>query len=389
MSTSPPPPPAAARRKSSAFAAGGALSWQQVQVAIVALGEPASSEALEPLVALLERFVGENEDPRTSPHLRATAPDRLEPLVALLARADVARGAPAARVLALKALKILARRGDLRQRCTQAVLEAVAPLLDAGAGGSGGRAPQPAAAQLASEAANALSNLCYEPANASGLLRANGAPRLLKLLSVDAAGADAHANAAGALQTLSFQPEGRAALIKAGGAATVLQRLESTRARASGVAGTAAAAAVAEADARLQQRLVGALHNLSSGAEGTAAIRQHGGIPPIVDLLALGAHPGVAASAAGALQNMSRERAAAADIRAHPRAVGCLVELLAAVCAAGTLANLCCGAAAPEAERAALTAALGGALAGGAVLHSLGAGQMSPAAAAVAGSAAT
>lgn len=51
----------------------------------------------------------ENEDPKTSPHLRATAPDRLDALAALLSRADVAKLSPATQLAAATALKILSR----------------------------------------------------------------------------------------------------------------------------------------------------------------------------------------------------------------------------------------------------------------------------------------
>lgn len=309
MSAAPP-----TRRKSSPLQSQqGALSWQQVHVAIVALGEPAAREQLEMLHGLLERFVAENDCPRDSPHLRATGPDRLDPLAALLARPDVAAASPAARLLALRALKILARRGDVRLRCTQHVLNVVAPLLDAAAGA-------PLELELASEAANALSNLCYEPINCTGLLKAGGVPRLLKLLCLESGGGEARANAAGALQTLCLQPDARAAVLQAGGPARLLHAL-------AGAGSSGSANAAGDAQARLQQRLAGALHNLSSEAGGVAALRQQGGIPPVVGLLA-SPHPGVAAAAAGALQNMSREAQARADIRAHPDALPGLVMLL-------------------------------------------------------------
>lgn len=54
--------------------------------------------------------IRENEDPRASPHLRSAAPDRIESLLGLIGRADVARHCPAIRLLALRALKILALR---------------------------------------------------------------------------------------------------------------------------------------------------------------------------------------------------------------------------------------------------------------------------------------
>ncbi|KAL4431164.1 hypothetical protein ABPG75_006420 [Micractinium tetrahymenae] len=343
----------------------GEVTWAQAQLALVALSTPAGEDQLQLLASLLTAFVQQNLDPACSPHLRASAPDRLDSLAALLSRKDIP---PAVRLLALQALKILARRQDIRLRCTQHVLGVLSPLLDAAASsGSLG-------SSLASEAANAASNLAYEAANAAGLVRAGAVPRLLGLLGASAAGDDAHGNAAGALQTLSFSQEGRAALLKAGGAAAVLN--------SPAEGGRSGSAAAGTGEGRLLQRLVGALHNLSSGAAGTAAIRQEGGVALLSAALRCG-QARVAASAAGALQNMSREAAARADIRGQPGAVAALAELLtgpdvqAAVCAAGALANLCEGA---EGAQGALASCLAGALAGGAVFHSLGAGLASPAA---------
>lgn len=221
------------------------------------------------------------------------------------------------------------QRQDVRLRCTQHTMDVLAPLLEPQAPPGGRAQPaggEPAGGDLPSEAANAASNLCYEPANCSMLLKAQGVGRLLRLLSASGAGAEAHANAAGALQTLSFQPDGRAALLKAGGAATVLQRLASSGSSSSGGEGEVGTGAGA-GESKLQQRLVGALHNLSSSAEGVQAIWQQGGIPAIARLLA-SQHPGVAAAAAGAVQNMSLEAQARGDVRAQPGALAALAGLL-------------------------------------------------------------
>jgi len=180
---------------------------------------------------------------------------------------------------------------------------------------------EPASA-CSGELANAASNLSYEPANCSMLLRAQGVPRLLRLLS--SGGEEVHLNAAAALQTVSFQADGRAALLKAGSTAPVLQRLNgSVGSKASGAAGAGAASQ----EGKLQQRLVGALHNLASCAEGISALRQHGGVAAVASLLGSG-HPGVAAAAAGAVQNMSLEARACRKIRMQPRALEALAALL-------------------------------------------------------------
>jgi hypothetical protein len=426
-------------------------SWQQLTVAIAALRDPASEQQLATLCSLLAQFTAANEDARTSPNLLTIAPDSLEPLVAMLARPDVACCPGDILLLALKALKVLARRQDVRLRCTQRVLDVVAPLLEPAAGGT--------AAGLASEAANALSNLCYEPANCSGLLRAGGVARLLTLLAPGGAGPEAHLNAAGALQTLSFQPDGRAALLKASGAAALLRRLASSRSSSSNSSSSSSSSSSSDSggaaeggsvgsDGKLRHRLAGALHNLSSSAEGITAIRQLGGTAALAQLLA-SPHAGVALAAAGALQNMSREAEARAEIRARPDAVASLASLLigpdtqarlggrrrrgmaivctkgrlavwgrpdgciesppkqrggslrsnrqsaphllqAAECAAGTLANLAAKEGPPDGGDGggisdALTQALADALAGGAIYHSLGASQQPTAAATLAG----
>lgn len=415
------PPPG----RKSRLSQEASLSWQQVHVAIVSVTDPPTEEQVpcalpaavlgccggraalpclprspepepfcpglhtltplqvELLAGLLERFVRENEDPRSSPHLRATSADRLDALVALLARGDLARhcrdirllvlkvcvatagqpgedgrlGGPAGLLLLplhapweassypgptcrhhpprlptppLQAAKILARRQDVRLRCTPHILEALAPLLAlAPAGGKPAvLGPVPEAAAAAAEAANALSNLCYEPANATALLKAGGVERLLQLLAAPPAAdgprvSDVQINAAGALQTLSFQPDGRAALLTASAPVTVLAALQ----RCDGEEGAESGSGSAES--RLAQRLVGALHNLSSSAEGVAAIRQAGGIRPIVRMVSRrDGDRGVAAAAAGALQNLSLEAAAAADIQADPQALPALAALL-------------------------------------------------------------
>ncbi|KAL4859349.1 hypothetical protein ACK3TF_000467 [Chlorella vulgaris] len=138
------------------------------------------------------------------------------------------------------------------------------------------------------------------------------------MLRVESYCVDAQANAASALQTLSFQPDARRAVVKAGGPARLLAALPRQPANAS----------TSAAEARLQQRLVGALHNLSSGADGIAAIRRHpGGISALVSLLPC-RQPGVAAAAAGALHNLCREEQARLDIRSHPDALPGLAAVL-------------------------------------------------------------
>ena len=419
------------------------LPWQHVQAALEALvnrealtaAAPSPEPELEATALdLLTQFNVQNDDPRTSPHLQSASPssdpDRLEPLEALLLRcrhrppggslssATAEQLQLQLQLQALRALKVLARRQDLRLRCTQQTLAAVVPLLEVR--GSGDDDDDGDSGETASAAANALSNLCYEPANCISLVGAGGVAALLRLLSDESAHAKAAAgsDAAGALQTLSFQPKGRAAVLQAGGPAVLLCRLASAT-------GNANSSAHWEAAGKLRQRLAGALHNLSSSAEGAEAVRCCGGVPALVCLLAacqqrqgLALAEATAAAAAGCLQNLTRQVAARGELRAQAGAVPALVALLAggdvqvggggctrsapspaypltpapplvqaAVCAAGALANLAAegrpmggssagscgsgggggGSRVPEA----LVHALAGALAAGAVMHSL------------------
>lgn len=150
-----------------------------------------SPEQLDLLCTSLSNFVAANDNPATSPHLKATTPDRVEALVGLLGRPEVQRSSDAT-ILALKALKILARRQDNRLRCGGHALQALLPYCSP---------KQPPA--VASEAANAVLNLAYEAANVQHLVRCRGEAALLALL--DKGGEEVLANASGAVQTVCYQ----------------------------------------------------------------------------------------------------------------------------------------------------------------------------------------
>ncbi len=76
---------------------------------LAALPSPAGQDQLLMLSTLLSAFVEQNLEPDCSPHLRASAPDRLEALAALLGRRDIP---PATRLLALQV-------GSLSAKCSQ------------------------------------------------------------------------------------------------------------------------------------------------------------------------------------------------------------------------------------------------------------------------------
>ena len=98
-------------------------------------------------------------------------------------------------------------------------------------------------------------------------------------------------------------------------------------------------------EAKVVQRAVGAVHNLSADAESIPIIRRYGGIPRLIDLLKNEATL-ISGSAAGAIQNVSRELASRMLIREMDGVVESLADLLssedvnAQVCAAGALLNL-------------------------------------------------
>lgn len=79
---------------------------------------------------------------------------------------------------------------------------------------------------------------------------------------------------------------------------------------------------------KVRQRVVGALHNLSSEADAVRLVREQGGIPPLAAVLRC-ADAGTAAAAVGALQNLSREAASCGVLLEQEGAVEALAELLA------------------------------------------------------------
>lgn len=151
----------------------------------------ATPEQVEVLCSALAAFVAANDNPQTSAHLKASSHDRLDSLVGLLARPELARSADAC-TLVLKAMRILARRQDNRQRCSMHIFQALLPFLSV--------KQQPA---VASEAANAVLNLAYEAANVAHLVRCKCEAALLALLA--GGQEEVMANAAGAVQTVCYQ----------------------------------------------------------------------------------------------------------------------------------------------------------------------------------------
>ena len=116
-----------------------------------------------------------------------------------------------------------------------------------------------------------------------------GLPALVRHLS--SRDHEVQASAAGALQSVCFQARGRIALRELGAISLVLNIL--TRARNQGTT-------------RVMARATGLLHNVSSDVSSIPEIRKAGGIDVLTSLLRAPS-ASTCASAAGALQNLSRE----------------------------------------------------------------------------------
>ena len=238
---------------------------------------------------------------------------------------------------------------------------------------------------LAAEGANVALNACHHPASVAAFAEAGGVSVLLRWLSRDATtkrvegggdvedggvdgnrsgervprasgrgreAADAPSaalrrNAAGALQSACFEPAGRAAAAREDGVEGMLAALQvAVGGPCGGERDGKRSAHDADVDAVLAARLTGALHNATADAACVRLVRAagRGGVPLLVSLLR-GTEADAAASAAGAVQNLARERQARAEAR-RVGAVAALGDLLVAgttsgkAHAAGALANL-------------------------------------------------
>jgi hypothetical protein len=221
---------------------------------------------------------------------------------------------------------------------------------------------------LAAEGANAALNACHHPANVAAFAEAGGVQTLTRWLdggdggntrdsreralrapgrrgdAADAPAAALRRNAAGALQSACFEPAGRAAAAREDGVRGMLAALK-VAASDAGV-GENDGAENAVFDPVLVARLTGALHNATADAACVRSVRAAGrdGVPLLVSLLR-GRDADAAASAAGAVQNLARERLARLEAR-RAGAVEALGDLLVLgttsgkAHAAGALVNL-------------------------------------------------
>jgi hypothetical protein len=221
---------------------------------------------------------------------------------------------------------------------------------------------------LAAEGANAALNACHHPANVAAFAEAGGVQTLTRWLdggdggntrdsreralrapgrrgdAPDAPAAALRRNAAGALQSACFEPAGRAAAAREDGVRGMLAALKVAASDAGVCENDGAENAVF--DPVLVARLTGALHNATADAACVRSVRAAGrdGVPLLVSLLR-GRDADAAASAAGAVQNLARERLARLEAR-RAGAVEALGDLLVLgttsgkAHAAGALVNL-------------------------------------------------
>ena len=221
---------------------------------------------------------------------------------------------------------------------------------------------------LAAEGANAALNACHHPANVAAFAEAGGVQTLTRWLdggdggntrgsreralrapgrrgdAADAPAAALRRNAAGALQSACFEPAGRAAAAREDAVQGMLAALKVAASDAGVCENDGAENAVF--DPVLVARLTGALHNATADAACVRSVRAAGrdGVPLLVSLLR-GRDADAAASAAGAVQNLARERLARLEAR-RAGAVEALGDLLVLgttsgkAHAAGALVNL-------------------------------------------------
>lgn len=285
------------------------------------------------VLGVLRDFVDANEDARTSPNYRSETRDEMRAVFDLLASPECARDEEVC-VYALKFLKIASRKEPNRRAFGRHGVAAVLrPLRD------------PTSARVAAEASNVILNACYEKENVEHVLECGGAEPLVRLVSHDAE--PVRANALGAVQSVCFRKTGRAKVRELGGVAAILEALERSVESGNLDARTGTGThPSAGARTLTLTRAAGAAHNVSGDAESIRLFRAAGrrGVPLLVSLLRSDV-PEVAGSAAGAIQNLSRERACRRLIRVEG-AIPALGDLLVAgdpvarASAAGALLNI-------------------------------------------------
>ena len=345
------------------------------------------------VLATLRGFAAaaDTADAETSTSARA-CPEDACPALELLDESSNARD-DACTLAALTHLKILARDaatraafGERGVRTLVRVLKAIDQSLFAMKDKPKGPVSRERATGilLAAEGANVALNACHHPASVAAFAEAGGVKTLLRWLdhetttehagggdgedggddgndsrervlrasgrrteAVDSPSAALRRNAAGALQSACFEPAGRAAAAREDGVEGMLAALQvAVGGPCGGERDGKRSAHDADVDAVLAARLTGALHNATADAACVRLVRAagQGGVALLVSLLRSG-DADAAASAAGAVQNLARERLARAEAQ-RAGAVAALGDLLVAgttsgkAHAAGALVNL-------------------------------------------------
>jgi hypothetical protein len=271
----------------------------------------------EKVLELLENFVACNAAAATSPNLKINKADNLTGLQIMFARKEIIHHVDVSLCL-MKIFKILLRKLSNRKAVTQRLVRDLVHIMENSVGSQKDL--------LATECANVCLNLCYETDNVELLVDSGGIIPLTLFLNTPNNLA-LQASAAGALQSICFQSYGRCAVRDASNCIKSLVQLMKSN------------------DPTLQARTVGAIHNISSDTFSIHIIREAGAIDTLISHLQ-SPIKGVCGSAAGAIQNLSREVACRNIIRKNEKAVESLSDLLfgkdveAVSCAVGALLNI-------------------------------------------------
>ena len=268
-------------------------------------------------IDLIEQFTICNASAGTSPNLKTNKTDDLTGLQTVFARKEIVNHVHLA-LLLMKTFKILLRKLGNRRAVNQRLVRDLVYIMESCMNGNKD--------VLAMECANVCLNLCYEIDNVELLVDSGGIVPLTYFLNA-CNDVKLQASAAGALQSICFQSYGRGAVRDTDNCIHSLVQLMKSN------------------DPVLQARTVGAIHNISSDTFSIHMIREAGAIDILISHLQ-SPYKGVCGSAAGAIQNLSREVACRNIICKNEKAVESLSDLLfgsdieAVSCAVGALLNI-------------------------------------------------
>ena len=268
----------------------------------------------EQVARTLREFVDANEGARASPNLRDERRDELGGITSLLTDADLPGDQDLA-LLALKTLKILSRKEDNRRRFGRELCRAVVRLA----------LTHPRASHaVTAEGANVVLNACYEKENVEHVLECGGVEPLVRRVADTGETLRCRSAAAGAVQSVCFQAPGRCRVRDCDGVAALVALMKELDRREGG---TRDSSFTDDERSMCRARVVGALHNVSADDDAIRLVRLSDGVPHLIRALG-DVDDVVVNSAAGATQNVSRERASRALFRRHG-AVEALTKLLA------------------------------------------------------------